>query len=173
MYATLLEVQENIQTDEDNLSSSQQGLGRMETFKRGKQSELEDLSKRKSSVEAELQEMEASLRAKTIERDQVDKTYAEVLQNISDCESKLAAVEPQYEAKSQQLQVNNKELQAIKNREETLYGKQGRGRSFTTVEERDEFLQKQIDSLNAQVLSKKDILSHLEEVNVLTFICSC
>jgi DNA repair exonuclease SbcCD ATPase subunit len=71
LYARLREIQDMIQNDEDSLSSFQQSLKRMETANRTKQSELEELSKKRSSVEAELQEIEASFRAKAIEREQV------------------------------------------------------------------------------------------------------
>ena len=163
IYSKLQEVQDKIQTDEDNLASVVESMERLTASKLAKQDEMQSINKQRSALEAELQEVEASFRAKKIEREQMDKAYKEVLRDITECDKNLAQVEPEYVAKTQQLTENTDEIKAIKIREDVLYGKQGRGRSFATVEERDEFLQKQIETFNSQVVDKSNLLTRLEK----------
>ena len=162
IYSQLQEIQDKIQAHDDNLKSLVESMDRLEASKVSKVEELNDISKQRSTLEAELQEVEASYRAKKVEQEQMDIAYKEVLQSITEYEGKLARVEPEYVAKNEELAANNSELKAIKTREDVLYGKQGRGRSFTTVEERDEFLQKQIDSFESQAKEKHNLLQRLE-----------
>ena len=57
----------------------------------------------------------------------------------------------------------------MQSRVEALYGKQGRGRQFTSKAERNTFLQAQIDSLTAQVDGKQKLRDRMRrEVEVET-----
>jgi hypothetical protein len=47
----------------------------------------------------------------------------------------------------------------VHSRVETLYGKQGRGKQFTSKAERDVFLQVQIDSITALAADKQTLLN--------------
>ena len=165
-YSKLREFQDLIQADEDLLSSTLSSKDRLDTRKAAKVNELEEISKNRSSIEAELQETDANLKAKKIEREQLTIQLKEVTSDIKNCETKLAKVDPTYESKTNSIRSAENEIKNIKAREESLYGKQGRGRTFGTVEERDEFLQKQINLFRTQVNSKHALISRMtKEIN--------
>lgn len=63
----------------------------------------------------------------------------------------MEVLEPVYSSQLQQLEQLKKEDSTNNQRIEFLYGRQGRGRQFNTVQERNTFLQHQIDLLRAQV----------------------
>lgn len=75
-------------------------------------------------------------------------------------EQELSSLEPSYTSRNADLHQLQQELNTAQSRVETLYGKQGRGRQFTSEEQRNNFLQSQIDALQ-------------EQVGTLTFACMC
>jgi structural maintenance of chromosome 3 (chondroitin sulfate proteoglycan 6) len=82
---------------------------------------------------------------------------------IASSEAKLQEIEPEHEERSINLQTFQQEVATVHSRVETLYGKQGRGRQFSSKAERDAFLQVQIDSLITQVASKQALLDRTKK----------
>lgn len=168
MYARLREYQDELLRNEEAIDNLRQTVERLENRKGSKVVERTELNERRSTLEADLQEMEAANRAKNIEMEQSNMLYKEVLSSVAECEQRLARVIPVFESKTREVHVLSDELKAIKTREDTLYSKQGRGRTFSTISERDEFLQKQIDTFQKQVTSKKTLLQRMsKEINDL------
>ena len=83
---------------------------------------------------------------------------AEVSDLIATSEAELQEIGPIHEQRSKGLLAAQEESAAVKSRVEALYGKQGRGRQFSSKGERDAFLQVQIDSLTAVVAGKQTLL---------------
>jgi structural maintenance of chromosome 3 (chondroitin sulfate proteoglycan 6) len=71
--------------------------------------------------------------------------------SIANREQELANIDPSYTSRNADLQRLQQELNSAEARVETLYGKQGRGRQFTSEAQRNSFLQSQIDALQEQV----------------------
>ena len=85
-------------------------------------------------------------------------------------ERELADIEPTYQARYQELLTLQESLREAQSRVESLYGKQGRGRQFATEEQRNAFLQSQIDSLNEQVTGGEGLVV---PVNIHYELCLC
>ena len=77
---------------------------------------------------------------------------------IGQSEAKLEEVGPVHRARSADVVAAQEEARSVKNRVEALYGKQGRGRQFSSKVERDAFLQVQIDSLTGVIAGKQTLL---------------
>lgn len=72
-------------------------------------------------------------------------------ESITNQEQELSELEPIYQNFHSELVSKQNELVSSRNRIETLYGKQGRGKQFRTEAERNQFLSNQIKSLQQQV----------------------
>ena len=77
-------------------------------------------------------------------------------------------VQPKYDETREAATRTQNEREEVKHKIENLYAKQGRGRQFTSQEDRDAFLRSQIDELNAvktekenSIVSLRDTLSNL------------
>lgn len=113
---------------------------------------------KRSAIEVELQEIEASARATGTEISKYNEELNQISKQIITCKQELDEIEPIYIEKSSQLEYLQSSLTKITSRIETLYGKQGRGTQFATKAERDQFLQTQIDKLHIQITEKNDLL---------------
>eukprot|EP00605_Chrysophyceae_sp_TOSAG23-4_P000929 GSChrysophyteH1.ASY1.ANO1.1029.1 assembled CDS len=118
--------------EEDALNSMKTGITLCEERRVMKRSELERLSKEHTDILVRLQETKASSSARRSEIDKLTEELNELNTQIDE-QAKTRAT-----------------LDSVRLRIEQLYGKQGRGRQFTSREERDDFLKEQIASLEKQ-----------------------
>jgi structural maintenance of chromosome 3 (chondroitin sulfate proteoglycan 6) len=93
-----------------------------------------------------------------LEKGSITEQLDEVTQLIAQSEAELERIEPLHEERRSGLVAAQEELARVESRVEALYGKQGRGRQFTSKSERDAFLQVQIDSLTAVIAGKQTLL---------------
>jgi len=149
--------QDELQGDEETLSAARLAIERLAARKKEKATELADALRKRSSVEVELQEAEASAKGQAAARVSIQAQLEEVSAQVEECEGELEEIEPQYEEGHAALESRRDELAQTQSRVEALYGKQGRGRQFTSKNERNAFLQTQIDSLSGQVTSKQEL----------------
>ena len=163
LHSRLVVIQDDIQQGEDSMISFRAALERLGTRRDLKHKELREALARKSEIEVFLQEGEASSRARGAERGELQKQLKEVEAQIKAVEAALAQVDPQYATKTAALTATHQQLDQVKSRVEALYGKQGRGRQFSTKKERDAFLQSQITALRAQVTDREAMLGRLQK----------
>ncbi len=71
---------------------------------------------------------------------------------IDERETELLHLDPEYHVKMKTREEMQSELSSTNDRIEWLYGKQGRGRQFSSISERNNFLQSQIEQLKRQVI---------------------
>lgn len=100
----------------------------------------------------------ASARAQVVEKKSIVEQLSEVNDLIVQSEAELARVGPEYDERSAGLLAVQEEASRVGGRVEALYGKQGRGRQFTSKSDRDAFLQVQIQSLNVTITGKQALL---------------
>ena len=70
----------------------------------------------------------------------------------------MEEIGPVHRKRNADLLAAQEEARTVKNRVEALYGKQGRGRQFSSKGDRDAFLQVQINSLTAVIAGKQTLL---------------
>ena len=158
LHARLRAIQDEIATDEDNLSNLRSTLDRLNSRKTTKSSEMTVAINRSSSIEVELQETEASAKASEVEKVQLKKELLELESLVKKCEAELRKVEPKYDETNGRVIASQQQLENVKYRIESLYGKQGRGRQFTSKKQRDDFLDSQIVELTKQVENKNKLI---------------
>lgn len=163
LHSRLVVIQDDVQQGEDALASLNSALDRLANRKDLKHKELQEAQTRRSEIEVILQEGEADSKARGAESAEMQKQLKEVDEQIKSRESELTKIDPLYDAKMTSLQQSQQQLDAVKARVEALYGKQGRGRQFSTKKERDAFLQTQINALQSQVDSKEELAQRLQK----------
>lgn len=112
-------------------------------------------------LQVDLQELQAEGQAKVSAVADCRTQLEEVKTAIAAREQELAALAPEYAQHVDKLSKLESEFDSTSQRLETLYGKQGRGMQFTSKKDRNAFLQEQIESLQAQFLSKQALLERL------------
>lgn len=93
-----------------------------------------------------------------MEKKSIIEQLSEVTDLVSQSEEELERIDPTHQERSAELLAAQEEASSVSSRVETLTGKQGRGRQFTSKAERDAFLQVQIDSLTTTIADKQSLL---------------
>jgi len=163
LYTNLNEVQDELTSEDDALTTAQLALERISARRGTKHTEIQETIGKVSALEVEIQEAEAGAKADSAERAQWEEQLAEIAQQVAETEQQLAEVNPQHAEQTASLNELRSALSHAESRSEALYGKQGRGVQFHTKAERDAFLQTQIDSLVRQVEEKTALLARSEE----------
>ena len=143
---------------DDSSAASTIAYKRMLSKREEKSKEISEVITRRSTIEVELQEIEAAARASHNEAAQLTEQLGHVNHQIAQCYNQLAAIEPSHADKSKQLHDMQSSVIQVSSRIDSLYGKQGRGAQFSSKAERDKFLQTQINTLSAQTTDKTKLL---------------
>jgi len=154
VFSRLQAVQDEIQQQEDALTAVRASLERVTARKLAKKQELEDAVTLRTELEVRLQEAEASTQAQGDEKQRLREELVQLNARITQAQMELTAVGPAYDSLHAEQAKTMATLEMVRARVEQLYGKQGRGRQFSSKQERDVFLQEQIDGLQRQVNSK-------------------
>lgn len=86
-----------------------------------------------------------------------------VIEKIAKTEAALEAIVPQYEAQNAKEESCTQQLSLAEQRRKELYAKQGRGNQFTSRDERDNWIKKELKSLNKAIKDKEDQIRRLRE----------
>mmetsp|Transcript_23887 Transcript_23887/g.34260 ORF Transcript_23887/g.34260 Transcript_23887/m.34260 type:complete len:1231 (-) Transcript_23887:592-4284(-) len=119
---------------------------------------------KKTQLELEIKELEESLAADKNMTEQYTKELSELQKRIAATEEELEkSIMPKYDlAQEVMLRYVREKTDATK-KMEGLYARQGRGRQFRTQEDRDVFLQKQIEELDTTLAEKTQELANRED----------
>jgi structural maintenance of chromosome 3 (chondroitin sulfate proteoglycan 6) len=161
LHGKLREIQDELSLDEDSVATVRSALDRIITRKSNMVAELSTSTSRRSAVEVEIQECELSSKSFLTDKTKFQEQLEEVENLIQECELNMSQVEPKYEESNNNLSQVQEEIFEIKQRIESLYGKQGRGRQFSSKKERDTFLQSQVETIVDQVKNNQDLLTKL------------
>ena len=166
LFSRLRDLQDQLVTEEDGLATTKQALDRLVARRELKADEVKQVVEKRSGLLVDLQETQSASRAQLAALEECRARLQEVQSSIYEREAELSGMEPSYMTRREHLENLQKELNEAQARTETLYGKQGRGRQFSSEADRNEFLQSQIDSLQEQVSSKSTLLKRLREETV-------
>ena len=75
----------------------------------------------------------------------------------------MDSLKPQYEEMKKKEEECTRELALKEQKRKELYAKQGRGSQFTSKEQRDEWIKKELKSLNKQLKDKTEQIDRLTE----------
>ena len=80
-------------------------------------------------------------------RDRADKELQRLHETIAQKEKELNEIRPQYEEMKKREEAAQRELSLKDQKRKELYAKQGRGSQFTSKEQRDQWIQKELKSI--------------------------
>jgi structural maintenance of chromosome 3 (chondroitin sulfate proteoglycan 6) len=163
LHVELRAVEDELAQRDDAFSVAKESMDRLVSRRDEKNAEIAELRTRLSSVAVDLQEVDASSKARERERasHQIEMTAVEG--NIRDAQEELTrTVDPSFVVKTDALKERAAELKVVQTKVDALYEKQGRGRQFTSIKKRDAFLQTQIDALNEQIAERDELVVRLE-----------
>jgi structural maintenance of chromosome 3 (chondroitin sulfate proteoglycan 6) len=89
-------------------------------------------------------------------KDRAEQELSKLRETIATKEKELDSLKPQYEEMKKKEEECNRELALKEQKRKELYAKQGRGSQFTSKEQRDEWIKKELKSLTKQIKDKGD-----------------
>lgn len=89
-------------------------------------------------------------------RERAEKELDKLKKTIEQKEQELERLKPQYEEEKKKEEEFTRDLALKEQKRKELYAKQGRGSQFTSKEERDLWIQKELKSLSKQIKDKMD-----------------
>lgn len=92
LYAQLRTIQDELQGDEETLAAARQALDRLSSRKKEKGTEMNQMLKKRSSVEVELQEVDAAMKHQAVTRGSIESQLEELSSLIQTCEAELEQV---------------------------------------------------------------------------------
>lgn len=151
LYSALRSAEEQLQQSEEELASLRATSERTAARRDAKATELEDAVTLRSRCEVSLHAAEELKRAQETEVQSLRAELDALSASIRDSEAALEDTQRLYESKNAELAATRERRVANQMQIDTLYGKQGRGRQFSSAKERDAFLKTQIAQLEAQI----------------------
>lgn len=126
-------------------------------------SENQDLTKKRAKIELNMKDIQDELEGNKTARKKQETELNKVIEKIAKTEAALEAIVPQYEAQNAKEENCTQQLSLAEQRRKELYAKQGRGNQFTSRDERDNWIKKELKSLNKAIKDKEDQIRRLRE----------
>ncbi|XP_060076543.1 structural maintenance of chromosomes protein 3-like [Ylistrum balloti] len=126
-------------------------------------SENQDLTKRKAKLELNIKDILDDLEGDKKARKKTEEEQKKVNERIAKTQASLEAITPQYEAQQSREENCTQQLSLAEQRRKELYAKQGRGNQFTSRDERDNWIKKELKSLNRAIKDKEEQIRRLRE----------
>ncbi|OWF38325.1 structural maintenance of chromosomes protein 3-like [Mizuhopecten yessoensis] len=126
-------------------------------------SENQDLTKRKAKFELNIKDILDDLEGDKKARKKTEEEQKKVNERIAKTQASLEAITPQYEAQQSREENCTQQLSLAEQRRKELYAKQGRGNQFTSRDERDNWIKKELKSLNRAIKDKEEQIRRLRE----------
>ncbi|KAL8567919.1 hypothetical protein ACOMHN_059041 [Nucella lapillus] len=126
-------------------------------------SESHDLTKKKAKLELDIKDVEDEMEGNQNMKRKAETELQKVTDRIQQTQEQLEAVTQKYEQKKEQEEDCSTVLQTAEQKRKDLYAKQGRGSHFTSKQERDAWIKKELRSLNKAMKDKKDQIEALRK----------
>merc|ERR1712036_19729 len=95
--------------------------------------------------------------------DRAEQELQKLRTDIEGKEKELEKIKPKYEEMKKKEDECTRELALKEQKRKELYAKQGRGSQFTSKDQRDEWIKKELKSLNKQIKDKGQQIERLAE----------
>ncbi|XP_059093382.1 structural maintenance of chromosomes protein 3-like [Tigriopus californicus] len=126
-------------------------------------SELQQLTKEKTRLEFVIKDLKDEVSGDNKSKDRAEQELTKLKDTIAVKEGELEKIRPQYEEMKKKEDECTRELALKEQKRKELYAKQGRGSQFTSKEQRDEWIKKELKSLNKQIRDKTEQIEKLTE----------
>ncbi|XP_039283231.1 structural maintenance of chromosomes protein 3 [Nilaparvata lugens] len=118
--------------------------------------EQQQLLKDKAKLELTIKDLSDEVQGDDKSKDRAEKELKKLKETIAQKEAELEELKPKYEAQKKKEEECTRELALKEQKRKELYAKQGRGSQFTSKDDRDQWIQKELKSLNKQIKDKTD-----------------
>ncbi|XP_047471238.1 structural maintenance of chromosomes protein 3-like isoform X1 [Penaeus chinensis] len=159
----LQKAQDAIKTSSKEMKDIKQKLGQVKEERDTYNMEQQQLLKEKTKLEFTIKDLADEVQGDNKSKERAEKELQKLRSTISQKEAELEAIRPQYEEMKAREDEAQRELSLKDQKRKELYAKQGRGSQFTSKEQRDQWIQKELRSLNKAVKSKQDQIQRLED----------
>jgi len=120
-------------------------------------------TKDKTRLEFTIKDLKDEVTGDNKSKDRAELELSKLRDDISQKEKELEKIKPQYEEMKKKEDECTRELALKEQKRKELYAKQGRGSQFTSKDQRDEWIKKELKSLNKQIKDKGDQIERLTE----------
>ncbi|KAK3095501.1 hypothetical protein FSP39_015420 [Pinctada imbricata] len=163
-------IRDKLQTTQDKVKSVNKELRdlktRMQTIMEEKEqinSENQDMTKRRAKLELLIKDIQDELEGDKSAKKKSEEELKKVNDKIQKTQGQLEAIIPQYEAQRTKEENCTQQLSLAEQRRKELYAKQGRGNQFTSRDDRDNWIKKELKSLNRAIRDKEEQIRRLRE----------
>ncbi|CAG2221323.1 Structural maintenance of chromosomes protein 3 [Mytilus edulis] len=119
-------------------------------------SENQDLTKKKAKLELNIKDIQDELEGDKSARKKAEEELKKVSDKIVKTENQLEEITPKYDAEQRKEEECTRQLSMAEQRRKELYAKQGRGNQFTSRDDRDAWIKKELKSLNRAIRDKEE-----------------
>ncbi|KAK7571814.1 hypothetical protein V9T40_014286 [Parthenolecanium corni] len=118
--------------------------------------EKEQLLKEKTRLDFIIKDLNDEVLGDNKSKDRAEQELKKLEETISSKEKELEELKPKYETQKKKEEECTRELSLKEQKRKELYAKQGRGSQFTSRDERDQWIQKELRLLNKQIKDKSE-----------------
>ncbi|VDI42492.1 structural maintenance of chromosome 3 (chondroitin sulfate proteoglycan 6), partial [Mytilus galloprovincialis] len=126
-------------------------------------SENQDLTKKKAKLELNIKDIQDELEGDKSARKKAEEELKKVSDKIVKTQNQLEEITPKYDAEQRKEEECTRQLSMAEQRRKELYAKQGRGNQFTSRDDRDAWIKKELKSLNRAIRDKEEQIKRLRE----------
>ncbi|KAK4311331.1 hypothetical protein Pmani_017158 [Petrolisthes manimaculis] len=159
----LQKAQEAIKTLSKEMKDVKSKLSQVKEEKDTFSMEQQQLLKEKTKLEFTIKDLADEVQGDNKSKERAEKELQKLRATISQKEGELEAIKPQYEEMKGREDEAQHELSLKDQKRKELYAKQGRGSQFTSKEQRDQWIQKELRSIERAMGEKKDQIRRLDE----------
>ncbi|XP_074642175.1 structural maintenance of chromosomes protein 3-like [Tubulanus polymorphus] len=125
--------------------------------------EHQDLMKRKAKLELDVKDLVDEVEGDSSARKRAEDQLTQLSDKIEKTQQQLSDIVPRYEDMRRQEENCAQQLAIADQRRKELYAKQGRGNQFTSQDERDNWIKKELRSLTKAIKDKEEQIKKLQE----------
>ncbi|VVC99705.1 unnamed protein product [Leptidea sinapis] len=156
-YADLVrEAQEHVRESNKKLKDARKDVGAAKEEKDILSTELQQLLREKTKLELGIKDLTDDVDGDNKSKERAEAELERLRQQISEKERELEELKPKYEEMKAREEECTRALALNQQKRQELYAKQGRGTQFTSKQDRDKWIEKELKSLNKQIKDKKD-----------------
>lgn len=155
--------QEAIKTATKDMKDIKQKVSQVREERDTYNMEQQQLLKEKTRLELMIKDLSDEVQGDNKSKERAEKELDKLRATIAQKEAELEAIRPKYEEMKRREDAAQRELSLKDQKRKELYAKQGRGSQFTSKEQRDQWIQKELRSIDRAMVEKTDQISKLEE----------
>ncbi|XP_013173489.1 PREDICTED: structural maintenance of chromosomes protein 3 [Papilio xuthus] len=163
-YADLVrEAQDHVREANRKLKEARKDVAAAREEKDILSTEQQQLLREKTKLELGIKDLTDDVDGDNKSKERAEAELERLRQQIAEKERELEELKPKYEEMKAREEECTRALALNQQKRQELYAKQGRGTQFTSKQDRDRWIEKELKSLNKQIKDKKDHENKLKE----------